>query len=52
VIEKEALPKVKDGSRISALLQNLEERRIGGWKKHNVEAEGPKKLKDLNKEET
>lgn len=45
------MPKTRDGKRLTALLQNLEERRDNKWKKHNVEAEGPKKLKDLKFEE-
>lgn len=51
IINQTVLPKIKDGRRISALLQNLEERRANNWKKHNVEAEGPKKLKYLLKED-
>lgn len=36
--------------RLSALLQNLFERRSHKWQKHLSVAEGPKKLKDLEKE--
>lgn len=50
-IKTHALPKSKDTGRLGALLQNLEERRLNGWKKHNVESEGPKKLKDLKYDE-
>lgn len=45
------LNQVRDGGRLRALLQNLEERRLNNWKKHNVESEGPKKLKDLKNED-
>lgn len=34
-------------NRLHSLLKNLEDRRDNKWKKHNVEAEGPKKLKDI-----
>lgn len=50
-IKKYALVKSKDAGRLGALLQNLEERRTNKWKKHNVESEGPKKLKDLKYDE-
>ena len=36
--------------RISALLQNLVERKEKGWKKHLPAADGPKKLKDEGEE--
>lgn len=45
IIDKFILSKKK--GRLSALLKNLEERRDNKWKKHHVEAEGPKKLKDI-----
>ena len=49
IIDKNILSKKK--GRISALLQNLEERRDNKWKKHHVEAEGPKKLKDIKNDD-
>lgn len=45
IVDQNILSKKK--GRISALLKNLEERRDNKWKKHHVEAEGPKKLKDI-----
>lgn len=36
--------------RISALLQNLVERKNKNWKKHLSSADGPKKLKDFKDE--
>ena len=45
IIDRCILSKKK--GRISALLKNLEERRDNKWKKHLVEADGPKKLKDI-----
>jgi hypothetical protein len=50
IISKLVLTKTKDGKRLCALLQNLEERRENKWKKHNVES-APTKLKDIPKED-
>lgn len=47
ILDELVLLNVKDGRRLKALLQNLDERRFNNWRKHNVESEGPKKLKDL-----
>lgn len=38
VVSDICLPKARDGRRIIALLQNLEERRFNNWKKHNAES--------------
>jgi hypothetical protein len=43
IINKLILAKTTDGRRLSALLQNLEERRGNQWKKHNVESGPPPK---------
>lgn len=36
--------------RLSALLQNLIERRQNNWQKHLSMADGPKKLKDIQED--
>jgi len=40
----------KNFPRLSALLQNLEERRDNKWQKHLSVADGPKKLKEIQED--
>lgn len=40
----------KANPRLSALLQNLVERKDHKWQKHNAMAEGPKKIKEIQNE--
>jgi hypothetical protein len=37
----------KANPRLSALLQNLVERKDNKWQKHNAMIDGPKKIKDI-----
>jgi len=40
----------KSFPRLSALLQNLVERKENKWQKHNAMADGPKKMVDIQRD--